>query len=139
MRKSSLVKSVSLLFLIVILAACGGGGVDDVVGDDKSSSTSDNGESSGDEQVLRMHLGTDPTTFDPSLHEDFLTGSMTRQLFDGLYRLGVDGPELSLATDVDVSEDGMTYTFTLRSEEHTSELQSRGHLVCRLLLEKKKQ
>src|SRR3989442_10788591 len=27
----------------------------------------------------------------------------------------------------------------LRSEEHTSELQSRPHLVCRLLLEKKKQ
>src|SRR5690625_5479331 len=26
----------------------------------------------------------------------------------------------------------------LRSEEHTSELQSRGHLVCRLLLEQKK-
>src|SRR5690625_5826766 len=25
-----------------------------------------------------------------------------------------------------------------RSEEHTSELQSRGHLVCRLMLEKKK-
>src|SRR5690625_6185723 len=25
----------------------------------------------------------------------------------------------------------------VRSEEHTSELQSRGHLVCRLLLEKK--
>src|SRR5690625_6951973 len=25
-----------------------------------------------------------------------------------------------------------------RSEEHTSELQSRGHLVCRLLLDKKK-
>src|SRR5439155_16534030 len=30
---------------------------------------------------------------------------------------------------------GQTY---LRSEEHTSELHSRGHLVCRLLLEKKK-
>src|SRR5437870_11141510 len=28
--------------------------------------------------------------------------------------------------------------FEERSEEHTSELQSRGHLVCRLLLEKKK-
>src|SRR5690625_6946218 len=27
--------------------------------------------------------------------------------------------------------------FEQRSEEHTSELQSRGHLVCRLLLEKK--
>src|SRR5438309_8010250 len=29
--------------------------------------------------------------------------------------------------------------FRLRSEEHTSELQSQFHLVCRLLLEKKKQ
>src|SRR5690625_6638060 len=28
--------------------------------------------------------------------------------------------------------------YSPRSEEHTSELQSRGHLVCRLLLEKKK-
>src|SRR2546422_6732492 len=28
--------------------------------------------------------------------------------------------------------------FDMRSEEHTSELQSRLHLVCRLLLEKKK-
>src|SRR5690625_1936437 len=30
-----------------------------------------------------------------------------------------------------------TLTADVRSEEHTSELQSRGHLVCRLLLEKK--
>src|SRR2546427_8884144 len=29
-------------------------------------------------------------------------------------------------------------SFTLRSEEHTSELQSQSNLVCRLLLEKKK-
>src|SRR3989449_8135736 len=29
-------------------------------------------------------------------------------------------------------------SFKMRSEEHTSELQSRLHLVCRLLLEKKK-
>src|SRR5690625_5832506 len=34
---------------------------------------------------------------------------------------------------------GVTEKFNgFRSEEHTSELQSRGHLVCRLLLEKKK-
>src|SRR5690625_6281896 len=31
-----------------------------------------------------------------------------------------------------------TWRQLCRSEEHTSELQSRGHLVCRLLLEKKK-
>src|SRR5690348_18224300 len=32
----------------------------------------------------------------------------------------------------------VTSSFALRSEEHTSELQSPVHLVCRLLLEKKK-
>src|SRR5690625_3493031 len=32
---------------------------------------------------------------------------------------------------------GALVSLLLRSEEHTSELQSRGHLVCRLLLEKK--
>src|SRR5437870_3984895 len=36
-------------------------------------------------------------------------------------------------------ESSTAYQTFLRSEEHTSELQSRGHLVCRLLLEKKKQ
>src|SRR5690554_7225025 len=34
---------------------------------------------------------------------------------------------------------GKTYIDRSRSEEHTSELQSRPHLVCRLLLEKKKE
>src|SRR3712207_9003869 len=32
----------------------------------------------------------------------------------------------------------LNYTQNFRSEEHTSELQSRQYLVCRLLLEKKK-
>src|SRR5690625_6307830 len=37
-------------------------------------------------------------------------------------------------------EEGSRYVADAeRSEEHTSELQSRGHLVCRLLLEKKKE
>src|SRR5439155_23099160 len=36
------------------------------------------------------------------------------------------------------SPDGAPFFVSERSEEHTSELQSRGHVVCRLLLEKKK-
>src|SRR5258708_8742127 len=36
-------------------------------------------------------------------------------------------------------KNGVTELHCLRSEEHTSELQSPDHLVCRLLLEKKKQ
>src|SRR5439155_17205178 len=43
-----------------------------------------------------------------------------------------DGRRLAVA----VEEHGRVKTTTRRSEEHTSELQSRGHLVCRLLLEK---
>src|SRR2546429_6035243 len=41
------------------------------------------------------------------------------------------GVEVTPAVEVRLAEG-------LRSEEHTSELQSRLHLVCRLLLEKKK-
>src|SRR3712207_8398403 len=37
-----------------------------------------------------------------------------------------------------LSESGLIGPQILRSEEHTSELQSRQYLVCRLLLEKKK-
>src|SRR5690625_6263146 len=36
----------------------------------------------------------------------------------------------------ELNKKGTTLIVTTRSEEHTSELQSRGHLVCRLLLEK---
>src|SRR3712207_7209577 len=36
------------------------------------------------------------------------------------------------------SKERMNFYQSLRSEEHTSELQSRQYLVCRLLLEKKK-
>src|SRR5690554_59193 len=38
---------------------------------------------------------------------------------------------------VEFLEIASLYPETVRSEEHTSELQSRPHLVCRLLLEKK--
>src|SRR5690625_6339914 len=52
----------------------------------------------------------------------------------GIILLTVFGPLL-----VEVAfQFGPAEYFSLRSEEHTSELQSRGHLVCRLLLEKKK-
>src|SRR3989442_9330315 len=38
----------------------------------------------------------------------------------------------------DELEEPVARVLGIRSEEHTSELQSRPHLVCRLLLEKKK-
>src|SRR5690625_5423343 len=55
-----------------------------------------------------------------------------------------EAPERSLAGRASMADVGrsagvsaQTVSRYFRSEEHTSELQSRGHLVCRLLLEKK--
>src|SRR5690625_6502774 len=51
------------------------------------------------------------------------------------------GPELAERLESDgyewIKDELGIEDVTVRSEEHTSELQSRGHLVCRLLLEKK--
>src|SRR3712207_8527404 len=56
---------------------------------------------------------------------------------EAMVRVGVasdDGPP-EVVELADVTVDGVS---GFRSEEHTSELQSRQYLVCRLLLEKKK-
>src|SRR5436305_15084072 len=53
-------------------------------------------------------------------------------LAEELTGLGVD----AVAVPTDITDPAAVAA--LRSEEHTSELQSRPHLVCRLLLEKKK-
>src|SRR5439155_3187372 len=50
---------------------------------------------------------------------------------------GVAWDSLPPATSLVELAGGSESHATPRSEEHTSELQSRGHLVCRLLLEKK--
>src|SRR2546429_4568826 len=52
----------------------------------------------------------------------------------GRFLRGVAAPETGAASVLFIKK-----AVELRSEEHTSELQSRLHLVCRLLLEKKKQ
>src|SRR2546422_4402240 len=68
---------------------------------------------------------------------DVLAGEVERHELDEACRrplvvgvLRIDGPPVSVE-----KQDGVRRE---RSEEHTSELQSRLHLVCRLLLEKKK-
>src|SRR5690625_4995205 len=87
----------------------------------------------GYEAVLVEHVARHGSRFLSSKKYDDLLYQLWEQAKadDGLTELGEElGPELEEITAIH-DELG-------RSEEHTSELQSRGHLVCRLLLEKKK-
>src|SRR5690625_171214 len=72
------------------------------------------------------------------IHEEFYeevaANDRQREEWVKLYAINeLDGYSEPMTTDF-LKEN----PFLMRSEEHTSELQSRGHLVCRLLLEKKK-
>src|SRR5260221_5865627 len=51
---------------------------------------------------------------------------------------GADVDQLVLLQQVEQADPHQPQTSEMRSEEHTSELQSHSDLVCRLLLEKKK-
>src|SRR5690554_4945499 len=65
--------------------------------------------------------------------EQLQSGSpLSLSLNDADITLGPDGRDVAV---IDLK--GQVALNALRSEEHTSELQSRPHLVCRLLLEKK--
>src|SRR3989440_8593457 len=71
----------------------------------------------------------------------FLSGQIgnvpgTRQLADG----GITGQRRQVLENIKtvLAFAGSSLDRAVRSEEHTSELQSRSDLVCRLLLEKKK-
>src|SRR5205809_3210820 len=55
-----------------------------------------------------------------------------------LFRSQDHGQRQEAPREILIVEDDPVHRDDQRSEEHTSELQSRLHLVCRLLLEKKK-
>src|SRR2546422_6563372 len=81
-----------------------------------------------------------------TLFRSLLYDSGVRHGGDPLQTLDLDVTGVSrLTLGVADADDGINYDHAdwagarvTRSEEHTSELQSRLHLVCRLLLEKKK-
>src|SRR5437868_8945671 len=103
---------------------------------------------------MNVHINTLTSHFHCYPHHQHLHPFPTRRSSD-LYELPYDGPypifctALNLVRGKDLAwqqrkAESFIYTprfcgYDRRSEEHTSELQSRFDLVCRLLLEKKKQ
>src|SRR5207244_11563330 len=101
---------------------------------------------------LRVSKGLRPykkiliTAFNSSMMacSTILTVVVMRYAFGSFTELRSHGPSLFIAA-IGVmamvqyfSNTGLSAILIARSEEHTSELQSPDHLVCRLLLEKKK-
>src|SRR5439155_23110462 len=80
-----------------------------------------------------LFRSSEPTTGSITRPTPAGPGRSCRSTFPGS-RSGTSSSSRILTT----SSSALTAGACGRSEEHTSELQSRGHLVCRLLLEKKK-
>src|SRR3989442_9358311 len=68
----------------------------------------------------------------------FRSGAVHRQAVVVHHELAVHEDTASVVAHRDEGNGSAGRVAGRRSEEHTSELQSRPHLVCRLLLEKKK-
>src|SRR3712207_7805974 len=98
----------------------------------------------GDRHLLSspevVHVGRAAPALPGQLYTEDQLGAVTAHAHDGV-RADV-GATVDVDPDVDVAPGSRRRLEPLRledrSEEHTSELQSRQYLVCRLLLEKKK-
>src|SRR3712207_7700584 len=77
-----------------------------------------------------------------TLFRSYLVAAVTCLVAFFMYidRACVSQMKKDIQGDLTLSDADMDWVFSafFRSEEHTSELQSRQYLVCRLLLEKKK-
>src|SRR5690554_7121561 len=93
-----------------------------------------------EDRTARIELESDQYVYDHKNGLIIYTGSA--ELRQGSLQINADKITVYYRGDANVVEKieahGSPAHLQQRSEEHTSELQSRPHLVCRLLLEKKK-
>ncbi len=66
---------------------------------------------------FRFPLSAEPRQIDPQVSTDAASVTMVAALFEGLARLDEEGNAVPGAADWTVSEDGKTYTFTLRDSQ----------------------
>ncbi|WP_042479012.1 ABC transporter substrate-binding protein [Bacillus ndiopicus] len=109
-----------LLMLSVFLVACG----TDKEGGDNSSTPSTDGQDNTDgdktedakPQILVFGRGGDSVSLDPAIVTDGESYKVTQNLFETLLNFGEEDTTIhpGLATEWDISEDGLTYTFQLQ-------------------------
>src|SRR5690625_1755759 len=112
---------VSLFASVALVAACGGGsGSDETTEPTAQVSEDGGGAAAGAELVVWSDAERAEAIENAATQFEEDTGATVTVVQKNFEDLRAD------------------FLAQVRSEEHTSELQSRGHLVCRLLLEKKK-
>lgn len=72
--------------------------------------------SAQDAATLNLSLGAEPPTLDPALATDSTSGSIIRNVFEGLTHNNHGEIEPGVAETWEESEDGLTWTFTLRQD-----------------------
>lgn len=103
-----------------ILAACGGNGGSNTRTVSAEALRAARAEQ--DPRVLHRSL-TEPQYLDPGIVTESEGGTVTFDTFEGLYVYGPSHDEMrpGVATDMEVSEDGTVYTFTLRQNARWSD------------------
>ena len=73
--------------------------------------------SSADKQVLNVNDGTEPNSYDPTQQTYTYEAGVGREVFETLLKSNPAGTDVqpAAASSFDVSSDGLTYTFHLRS------------------------
>lgn len=120
-------KWLSLLFLslmVFVLAACTANDNTDTSSESEEKPTEDvetDSSSNDGKKVLYLNNDNEPTSFDPSIGFDSVSWDPLNNLMEGLVRLDVNlEPKEAIAEKIDISEDGLTYTFTLREAQWTN-------------------
>src|SRR5699024_2818079 len=112
---------VALPFVLsIFLVACG------VNNNNDNESDSNNGDAEdadlAEEQEFNINIKTEPPSLHPGKATDSTSSAVLDQVFEGLTRINqdTDEPEEAMAEDIDISDDELTYTFTIRDDAEWS-------------------
>lgn len=100
--------------MILSLAACGGSksGSQPAEGTTAAAASA---TTKSDPETLNVYLASEPAHLDPALNSSVDGGCLAVNSFEGLYRYNSEGKlEPACAEGCEVSEDGTTYTFTMK-------------------------
>jgi oligopeptide transport system substrate-binding protein len=100
----------AMLTLSVALTACSGKTTTPAPG-----TTTDGSKTANTNATLKYYLVDKPTTFDPAMVSDVSSSQVINNVFSGLVQYNEKGELVNdMAADIKVSDDGKTYTFTLK-------------------------